>query len=164
MRVQTTFPTVLRLARVEDRQAIAQMSADALSAYGNYREPIGAWFENPGVFTLVADDHGSVVGFSMLGFVREKPGEPWVADLLAIAVRPESRGHGIGRQLVLEMVDVARRLGAPLGVSEVRLSVADTNQQGIRLFSGTGFLIMDEDHGRYDGGQRALRMRRPLRS
>lgn len=163
MRVQSTLPTVLRLARREDRDAVAALSADAFSMYGSYRDPVSAWFENPGVFTLIAEDRGGVTGFAMLGFVRERPQEGWVADLLAIAVRTESRRNGIGRELLDEMVDVARRLGAPLGVSELRLSVADTNEAGRRLFESNGFAPIAEDHGHYDGGQRALRMTRRLR-
>src|SRR5262245_31495363 len=122
MHARTTLPILLRLSRPDDLAFVASLSGDAFSQFGDYRDPISAWFQNPSVFTVVAEDGPALAGFAMLGFVRERPNETWVADLLAIAVKPGARRRGVGRRLIVEMVDVARRLGAPLGVAEMRLS------------------------------------------
>jgi hypothetical protein len=48
-------------------------------------------------------------------------------------------------------------------VDEIRLTVAETNAVGQRLFAAHGFSVLDDHHGHYDGGQRAIRMSRRLR-
>ena len=53
-------------------------------------------------------------------------------------------------------------LGKRMPVREIRLDVADTNARGRKLFESRGFELCEEDHGYYQGGQRALRMRKKL--
>ena len=48
-------------------------------------------------------------------------------------------------------------------VVELRLSVAEPNARARRLFEQFGFHFVDGEHGRYDGGQRALHMARPVK-
>lgn len=57
---------------------------------------------------------------------------------LPIVVAPGSRGRGIGRRVLLRLVDRARVLGwTELRVREVR----DDNEASHRLFSGLGFVV-----------------------
>ena len=85
-----------------------------------------------------------------------------IADLLAIAVdRPFQRG-GIGSRLLEHAIHLAGLSRQGGRISEIRLTVADSNQVGQRFFASFGFRVLDEQHGHYDGGQRAIRMGRRL--
>jgi ribosomal protein S18 acetylase RimI-like enzyme len=73
-----------------------------------------------------------------------------------------AHGGGIGRRLLDHAVATARGARKRLPVREIRLSVADTNLKARRMFAAAGFVDVPGDHGRYDGGQRALHMSKPL--
>jgi ribosomal-protein-alanine N-acetyltransferase len=63
-----------------------------------------------------------------------------VADQIHInnlAIRPELRGHGLGRALLARVLDEAAQLGAPNATLEVRRS----NVAARRLYEGAGFRI-----------------------
>src|SRR5262249_8998986 len=103
-------------------------------------------------------------GFILIGFYEpadDRRGD-YVADLLAIAVAPEFQRHGVGTDLLQYAIEFATLAGARAPVSELRLTVADTNRGARRLFTRMAFEIIDEEHGMYDGGQRAIRMARRL--
>jgi ribosomal protein S18 acetylase RimI-like enzyme len=68
----------------------------------------------------------------------------------------------VGKSLLDHVLSSARTLGQRMPVKEVRLDVAETNSRGLALFKSRGFEIIKDDHGHYQGGQRALRMRKPL--
>lgn len=56
--------------------------------------------------------------------------------LVAMFVVPNSRGRGIGEQLVRAVVEQARVEGA----RQVRLHVVETNSGGERLYARSGFV------------------------
>ncbi len=66
-------------------------------------------------------------GVLMLG-----PGE---AQLLNLSVVPEAPRNGLGRELLLQFMDVARQLGAEQVFLEVRVG----NAGAIALYEGSGF-------------------------
>jgi ribosomal protein S18 acetylase RimI-like enzyme len=68
----------------------------------------------------------------------------------------------VGRRLLDYAIDLATLAGHRVAVSELRLTVADSNQRAQRLFRRCGFDVLDARHGAYDGGQVAIRMRRRL--
>lgn len=150
----------LRPASPADEGFIADLSAEAFAPFGDYRELLPRWAAIPGISVWVAEEERPV-GFVMVGFYYGDPRRSWVyADMLAIAVIAGRRGRGVGRRLLRKAVEIARETA--LEVRELRLTVADTNDGAQRLFASEGFRLSDETHGRYDGGQLALRMRRPL--
>jgi ribosomal protein S18 acetylase RimI-like enzyme len=132
---------------------------------GDYRTIIPSWMAHPGVLTFVdADDAtGARRGFILVGFYEPSDKTSgFVADLIAIAVAPEHQGQGAGTRLLEYAIDLATLAGKRVTVPEMRLTVADTNAAALHLFKKFGFEVLDPQHGAYDGGQRAIRMRRKL--
>lgn len=152
-----------------DHDWIRDLAAEVYGQLGDYGRIIPAWLIHPGVLAYVdQEDAGapSAVrrGFFLLGFYEPPeiaPGQ-FVADLLAIAVAPRYQRRGIGRALLEYAVETAASVTGNGVVSQIRLTVADTNLAGQRLFTSCGFRVLDENHGSYDGGQRAIRMGRSL--
>ncbi|WP_373049545.1 GNAT family N-acetyltransferase [Vulgatibacter sp.] len=151
-----------RPASAADTTFVRELSTEAFAPFGDYRDLLPRWTAVPGVSTWVAVERAPC-GFVMVGFYFGDPGRTWVyADLLAIAVSPACRGRGMGRRLLRHAVEVAQTARTSFDVRELRLTVADSNERALHLFATEGFLVSEENHGRYDGGQLALRMHRPL--
>jgi len=131
---------------------------------GDYGTILPGWLEHPGVLPYIDDTDGHCRGFILLGFYvpRDAPTGAFVADLLAIAVEPLFQRQGVGRSLLAYAIEVAELTSQQNHIPEMRLTVADGNHAGQSLFSEAGFVVLDDDHGNYDGGQRAIRMRLPL--
>jgi ribosomal protein S18 acetylase RimI-like enzyme len=158
---------MIRRSVPEDADWIRDVAGTVYAALGDYRRIIPAWMNHPGVLTFVeADDRtGERHGFILLGFYEPPEIGPnqYAADLLAIAVAPEHQRMGTGSRLLEYAIDFATLAGRDrVPVPELRLTVADTNTGARRLFERNGFEILDPRHGSYDGGQRAIRMRRRL--
>jgi len=132
---------------------------------GDYSAIIPAWLKHPGVLSYV-DEQGERRGFIILGFFEEPTDNDHrcIADLLAIAVEPRFQRRGIGRRLLDFAIRVAAAAAEQSGVSEIRLTVPETNAVGQRLYTSTGFEVLDPEYGAYDGGQRAIRMTKRLRA
>src|SRR5581483_7309317 len=90
----------------------------------------------PGVFVFFTQD-GFVMG-------RATGGE---AEILTLAVRPEARGKGLGRALILAMASHARTLGA----GGVFLEVGDDNPAALALYAGLGFERVGQRKAYYAG-------------
>jgi len=155
---------VIRRATDKDHPWIVDLAALVYRALGDYRAIIPGWLEHPGVMPYVAERDGCRTGFILLGFYvpADAPRGAFVADLLAIAVEPELQRKGIGRKLLDYAIEVAEAAARSNHVPEMRLTVAETNGRAQNLFRSAGFLILDREHGTYDGGQRAIRMQRPV--
>jgi ribosomal protein S18 acetylase RimI-like enzyme len=153
---------VIRRARPADHPWITRLAANVYVELGDYGQIIPSWLLHPGVLAYIEEGGQAPRGFILLGFYEPTGERACVADLLAIAVSPEHQRRGIGRRLLDYAIDLAELIGAKNGVDEIRLTVAETNRPGRRLFGAAGFSVLDADHGLYDGGQRAIRMRRSL--
>jgi len=153
---------VIRRATPGDHAWITQLAADVYIDLGDYGQIIPSWLLHPGVLAYLDEGPDDQRGFILLGFYEPSREDCCVADLLAIAVSPREQRRGIGRRLLRYAIDLAELIGAKNSVTEIRLTVAETNRAGRRLFGSAGFSILDADHGLYDGGQRAIRMTRPL--
>ncbi len=147
------------------------MAADVYGELGDYGSIIRSWLAHPGVLTYLdeAREHSargaaSLRGFTLLGFYEPASAAsgPYVADLLAIAVARPHQRKGVGTALLQHAIHLAGLASRAGRAVEMRLTVAETNQVGRRFFSSFGFHVLDEDHGHYDGGQRAIRMARTL--
>ena len=79
-------------------------------------------------YRLIEDGPGEPAGFTL---VRAAPGEE---ELLLIAVRPESRGKGLGRSLLDSVLADARERGAERVFLEMR-----HNNPAAALYSAAGF-------------------------
>jgi len=150
----------IRGAGPRDQPAVRRIAEEVFAVFGEYGSWLPGYLEHPGVWSYVYEVEAQVVGFAMLGILEpedEKGGR--VGDLLAIAVSHAMQGRGVGSALLGQVAGKAKQLKTCLQLEEVRLTVADTNEAARRLFESFGFRAMDGDHGHYDKGQRALRLR-----
>jgi ribosomal protein S18 acetylase RimI-like enzyme len=158
---------MIRRAEVQDHPWIVATGAEAYADLGDYTRILPSWLEQPGVLAWIDHDvQGRGRGFAMLGFyteeARNETGQQQViADLLALAVLPLYQKKGIGSKLLAHVIDVAERVAPSSHISQLRLTVAENNVAAQRLYTRTGFHVV-EGAATYDRGQRALRMVRPL--
>lgn len=104
---------------------------------------------NPSAFYLVAMQGHHLLGYGGMWVVEEN------AHVVTLAVRPESRRHGLGRTLMDALVAEARRRGAKEMTLEVR--AGNTPAQG--LYSAMGFATVARRRGYYpDNNEDALVM------
>jgi ribosomal-protein-alanine N-acetyltransferase len=150
---------VIRAATEADHAWIRRLSAEVYAALGDYDLIIGSWLDHPGVLAQVDEHDGARRGFILLGF-HPASGGATVADLLAIAVDAAHRRRGLGARLLEHAIHLGELARRDRALDELRLTVAEDNPVARRLFEAFGFRAVDEDHGRYDGGQRAIRMAR----
>lgn len=138
------------------------LTARLFLAYGSYDDYVGDWFRDAAVSTYLGLETGRPAGFAMLAVYPDAPipkgAGPLVSELLAIAVEPELQARGLGGRLLDHCLALASDPGA--GIREMRLSVAEANARGRRLFASRGFRVR-EGYAVYPAGQRALMMRRP---
>lgn len=90
---------------------------------------------------LIAEaESGETAGFALFFHNYStwlgKPGI-WLEDLF---VRPEHRGHGHGRRLLVEIARIARERGC----GRIEWSVLDWNEPSIAFYRSLGALAMDE--------------------
>lgn len=146
-------PCRLRAATAADAPRIATIEhavfSDPWSA-ASIRESILM----PWMFTWVAEEPGGrVVGYV---FCREIAGE---SELLNIAVEPEARRGGLGRELLTAALTWAESRGA----RETFLEVRESNRGAITLYEGAGFRAVGRRPGYYQApAEDAILYRRPV--
>ena len=143
----------IRRGAARDRTFIRELSARVFARFGNYETTLPVMAGRPEVYTLIVEADRERIGFAMYSFEA-----PAAADLLAIAVLPEWQFHGAGK-LLLDGVEAAVRdcVGEAVEAS-VRLSVAQDNIAGRRLFERCGYQYHPEEQGVYPGGQLSIAM------
>jgi ribosomal protein S18 acetylase RimI-like enzyme len=153
-------------ARPEDVAQVGKISESVFEDYGEYGKVVAKFFASQGVTTYVARVGAEVAGFVMLGFLPWSggagEGNPWISDLLAIAVVPRHRRRGIGDALMQRMFRLVNEMSEWRDVKEIQLTCAEGNQAGLEFFKKHGFAVIDPRHGSYSGGQPALRMAKRL--
>jgi GNAT superfamily N-acetyltransferase len=127
------------------------------------RASIISMINEPGAEVAVAEIGRAKAGFAIVAFTRlPRDFGPWkspaVARLNAIAVRPESRGRGVGRGLVAWAEEIARAQGAV----SLTLTTAETNLDAQQLFEHAGFLPVTRLFETYAGGQTGVAMFKAL--
>ena len=112
--------------------------------------------ESPFTHYLVALDGERLAGYAGLSAVPAT----FSADVQTIAVAPEFRRQGLGRQLVAELMTAARRRGA----EQVLLEVRADNPAARALYESFGFEQIDLRRGYYQpDGVDAVVMRTEIR-
>lgn len=101
---------------------------------------------------LLACDDTGVLGYGSVGVVED------VADLQRIAILPDARRQGLGRELLEELLAKA----AGLGATRILLEVAAANEPAIGLYESFGFASISRRRGYYADGSDALVMERAL--
>jgi GNAT superfamily N-acetyltransferase len=129
-------PTILDLIR-----GLAEYEKLAHEAVGTEADLRRTLFgERPFAEVLVAEDAGVAVGFALFfhnySTFLAKPGI-YLEDLF---VRPEARGKGIGRALMIELA----KLAVARGCGRFEWAVLDWNVDAIRFYRSLGAVGMDE--------------------
>jgi GNAT superfamily N-acetyltransferase len=138
----------LRPATPADVPVILQL-VRALAAYERAPEAVVATEEDllrhgfgaaPRFSVLLAEQDGEVAGFALWFFTFStwlgRPGM-WLEDLF---VRPEMRGRGIGKALMLELARIAVREGC----GRFEWNVLDWNQPSLDFYRSLGARQLDE--------------------
>ncbi len=122
-------PVTFRPMTTTDVEAVAAIEREAFStpwSASTFRELV----EAGRVQLRVAENGaGEVVGYTVLWAVGDE------AELANIAVRAEDRGKGIGRRLLDDVLEVARRRG----VRTVFLEVRESNHRAAGMYLRRGF-------------------------
>jgi ribosomal-protein-alanine N-acetyltransferase len=120
------------LAEVHQRAFHPGWNADELADVGS----------GPGVFGLLAEEAGAIIGMILCRTVADE------AEILTVAVDPDLRRGGVGRALVAGAVGLAKQRGA----LDVFLEVAIDNHGALRLYDQAGFAQAGLRRGYYDRG------------
>ena len=117
----TTAPTI-RAECPRDHDSIARVVTAAFGSAGEARlvEAIRASADFLPQLSLVAELEGQIVGHVMISHVRLEDGDVHrkIASLSPLAVAPDFQGHGIGSELVRQVVARADDRGEALVVLE----------------------------------------------
>ncbi len=136
------MPTSLRDASDGDAAALARIAREALPEAWS-EASIRASLSRPGMCAVVTEP--------MCGFVLGwRSGEE--AEILTLAVEKDSRGQGLGRALVVELLDRFRREGVRL----VSLEVRSSNAPALSLYRSLGFANSGVRAKYYRDGEDAL--------
>ena len=110
---------------------------------------VAGWSRADDVEAFLFADADEPVAYGEL-WLDDEEGEVELARLL---VAPERRGQGIGRVLVRELVELARRNHPEL--PDVILRVRPENAQAIRAYAAAGFVAVPADEqAAWNQGQR----------
>jgi len=130
----TEVHTLIRPMRIDDLprvQAIDEMSFSTPWPKNAYRYEL---LENPNGYCWVADVGGKLVGLMVCWLIVDE------AHIATIAVNPDYRGMGIGKQLVIAGLQELIPKGAQSATLEVRAS----NTIAQNLYHHFGFRLVGE--------------------
>ncbi len=145
----------LRLARPADAAIIADLSRDLIEYGLRWRWTamrVAGSIRDPDVNVLVACCDADIGGFAIMRYGEDD------AHLDLLAVAPEYRRTGIGRQL-LEWLE---RCAVVAGIFTVALEVRAENEVAQRFYERLGYRVLAQLPGYYQGVEAALRMSRDL--
>jgi ribosomal-protein-alanine N-acetyltransferase len=147
----------LGFARFGDAEAMAMMSRDLIEAGlgWSYRAArLGRLITDPDSVALVARDGARPVGFGIMTYADEH------AHLVLLAVTPAHQQRGIGRRMVVWLVDTA----LVAGIASVHVELRADNRPAYALYRSAGFAETLRIPGYYRGRETAVRMLRLLRA
>lgn len=126
-------PTIRR-ATVDDLDAIMELETSTFVSDAWSPETMRAELVSPHGYYLVADPApGATAIAGYAGLLA--PADSGQADIQTIAVAPAARRHGLGRALMVALLDEARRRGA----LDVFLEVRADNPNARALYNSLGF-------------------------
>ena len=120
------------------------------------RRYIRRLMESADAVTWVAEEHGTIAGFSIADFGRDQDGI--FAYIQTIEVLPEMRGQGIGNELLRRIEESARGAGA----RAIWLHVELQNAGAIRLYETHGYRCEGRHDNYYARGRAGLVYRKLL--
>ncbi|MGW7606890.1 N-acetyltransferase family protein [Streptomyces sp. NPDC054766] len=136
-------PLSIRPGTESDLPEVVRLDEEAFPEGPYDYDILRQWLDVCGDRLLVADDGTTLHGYVAVAATPD-PTRTWIVSL---AVAPGRRGHGLGRQLMLETLGHLRSDG----VREVRLTVAPSNTTAIVLYRSLGFVPVGGIHKDYLG-------------
>ncbi len=146
---------ILGLARSTDARDIAEMSRDLIEqglTWSWTPARVQHFISGPDSSVIVARRDRRLAAFAIMHFGDE------VAHLNLLAVAPEHRRQGLGRQLMRWLTSTALEAG----VFRVNLEVRTRNEAARLFYQALGFDALNVVPGYYQGREAALRMTRRL--
>jgi len=145
------FAVTLRLARVQEARAMAEMSRDLIEGGLRWRytpQRMRALMHEDETAALVACDGTGLQGFAVMQFGDVH------AHLALLCVQPAQRQRGIGRRLHEWLVGSAQ----VAGMQSVRLELRSDNGVALSFYRSRGYVESRLVPGYYDGHVAARRM------
>jgi len=145
----------LSLARPSDARRIAEMSRDLIEmglAWSWTEARVQHYICAPESSVVIARREGRAGAFGIMHFGDE------VAHLNLLAVAPEHRRQGLGRQLM----DWFTATAIEAGVFRINLELRTHNEAARKFYETLGFENLGVVPGYYQGREAALRMARRL--
>jgi ribosomal-protein-alanine N-acetyltransferase len=102
--------------------------------------------EDPNVSTLVVEDRG-LIAYTMFSISPDYE----TAELLSLAVSPERRRMGLGRELMA----LVEKVSSDAGARTVMLCVRPDNREAINLYLSSGYKVLARCEGYYEDGSDA---------
>jgi ribosomal-protein-alanine N-acetyltransferase len=106
-----------------------------------YREELADRFQR--YYVAAVGEDKKLLGWAGLRVVADE------AEILTIGVIPAARRHGVGTELLGELIDEARRRAAGVVFLDVRLA----NEDAQRIYTREGFTVVGRRRGYYDNGR-----------
>jgi ribosomal-protein-alanine N-acetyltransferase len=144
-------PAVLRPAEPADLPALVEIEQVAFAGESWSDVIVRQELAGPGRHYVVAERDGAVVGYAG-AFLGDD------ADILTVGVLPAHRRSGIGRILILDLIEAARQAR----VRAILLEVREDNQPAIGLYASLGFESIAVRRHYYGPGRHATVMRLAL--
>ncbi len=150
----------IRRANTSDHQYLGHLAEEVFSIYGDdYGLMIPAYARDVRVITMLYEKQRKPVAFIQVGFLEAPDNRrDLIADILAVAVAPGHQGCGYGTALFHRVFELLRPMRERGTITDVQLTVADTNGRATGLFRRLGFEVTDDQYGTYEGSQKAIRM------
>src|SRR5262245_36393966 len=151
----TNSDVLLQLARASDASEIAAMSRDFIEYGLSWRwtaKRVAASIAAPNVNVLVARLERRIIGFAIMRYGDDN------AHLDLLAVAPQYRRHGVGKQ----MLQWLEKCASIAGTFRITLEVRVSNQGAQLFYERMGYHPLSQLPDYYQGIESALRMERDL--
>ena len=112
-------------------------------------ESFASRLEGQGTFTFGAFNQGDLLGVATL-VQANKVKLKHKASIFAVYVSPKKRGLGIGKQLMVEVINQAKRL---VDVEQINLTVVSSNESAKGLYTTLGFHVFGTERNALKIGQ-----------
>lgn len=173
--MNTPRDLLIRDARADERAAIAQLTLAAYAEYATIMAP-DAWAglaqavrtalaSDAAAERIVAEQDGALVGSVLLyppqvDTYHGALAPTSVPEVRLLAVAPHARGLGVGRALMHECIERARRAGA----TELGLHTSDSLRVAVHLYERLGFVRAPAYDFQPNGAEIVKGYRLPLRA
>lgn len=153
--MSVTNTVLFRPMKQSDLPAILEIERRSFSDPWSEVSFIDELLTNDLAYYVVADVDGQIAGYAGMWVVLEE------AQMTNVAIHPDYRNRGLGKGIVVYLIELANELGA----SEMTLEVRKSNQIAQRVYRNLGFGVIGQRKGYYpDNGEDAILMGLQIKS